>query len=75
MGLSKQAKTLNKRQTDAMLAYLTTTRHPTRNRLIFLLFAKARSPRERDRPTTNDSTGQIGHDICLVCLAERKEAT
>ena len=41
MGLGKQAKTLSKGQVDAMLAYLSTTRHPERNRLIFLLSAKA----------------------------------
>jgi integrase len=40
MGLGKQAKTLSKGQVDAMLAYLSTTRHPERNRLIFLLSAK-----------------------------------
>ncbi len=41
MGLGKQAKTLTKGRIDAMLAYLSTTRHPARNRLIFLLSAKA----------------------------------
>jgi integrase/recombinase XerD len=41
VALGKQAKTLSKGQIDAMLAYLSTTRHPTRNRLIFLLSAKA----------------------------------
>ena len=40
MGLGKQPKTLSKGQIEAMLAYLSTTRHPTRNRLIFLLFVK-----------------------------------
>ena len=41
MGLGKQAKTLNKGQVEAMLAYLSKTRHPERNRLIFLLSIKA----------------------------------
>ena len=41
MGLGKQAKTLSKGQVEAMLAYLSTTRHPERNRLIFLLSVKA----------------------------------
>jgi integrase len=41
MALGKQAKTLSKGQVDAMLAYLSTTRHPERNKLIFLLSAKA----------------------------------
>lgn len=35
MSLGKQAKTLSKGQSDAMLAYLSTTRYPERNRLIF----------------------------------------
>jgi hypothetical protein len=37
MGLKKQAKALGKKQIDAMLAHLATTRHAKRNRLIFLL--------------------------------------
>jgi hypothetical protein len=41
MGLGKQAKTLTKGQVDAVLGYLTKTRWPTRNRLIFLLSVKA----------------------------------
>lgn len=41
MGLGKQAKTLSRGQTDAMMAYLASTRHAKRNRLIFLLSAKA----------------------------------
>jgi integrase/recombinase XerD len=41
MGLGKQAKTLSRGQIDAMLAYLSTTRRAKRNRLIFLLSAKA----------------------------------
>jgi integrase len=41
MGLGKQAKTLSRGQIDAMLAYLSTTRHAKRNRLIFLLSVKA----------------------------------
>jgi integrase/recombinase XerD len=75
MGLSKQAKTLTKGQTDAMLAYLATTRHPTRNRLIFLLSAKA-GLRAKEIAgltwmMTNDSTGQIGYDICLLDSASK----
>ena len=41
MGLGKQAKMLSKGQVDAMLAYLSMTRYPERNTLIFLLSAKA----------------------------------
>ncbi len=41
MSLSKQAKTLTKAQQEAVLAYLTSTRHPERDRVIFLLSVKA----------------------------------
>jgi len=41
MSLGKQAKTLSKGQVEAVLVYLTKTRWPARNRLIFLLSAKA----------------------------------
>jgi integrase len=41
MGLGKQAKILTKGQGDAVLAYLSTTRYPDRNRVIFLLSIKA----------------------------------
>ena len=41
MGLKRQAKILSKGQTDAVLAYLTATRYPERNRAIFLLSARA----------------------------------
>jgi integrase/recombinase XerD len=41
MALGKQAKTLSKPQTDAVLAYLSTTRYPVRDRVIFLLSVKA----------------------------------
>ncbi len=41
MSLAKQAKTLSKPQTDAVLAYISSTRHPVRNRVIFLLSVMA----------------------------------
>ena len=41
MGLGKQAKILSKGQVEAVLSYLTTTRHPERDRVIFLLSLKA----------------------------------
>ena len=75
MGLGKQAKTLSKGQIDAMLAYLTTTRHAKRNRLIFLLSAKAGlRAKEIARLTwwmTNDSEGRIGWEICLLDSASK----
>jgi integrase/recombinase XerD len=75
MGLSKQAKTLSKGQIDAMLAYLSTTRHPERNRLIFLLSVKAGlRAKEVARLTwlmTNDSQGEIGWTIWLQDSASK----
>lgn len=41
MSLAKQAKTLSKRQVNLALAYLDTTRHPIRNKVILLLSVKA----------------------------------
>jgi integrase/recombinase XerD len=41
MALTKQAKILTKPQADAVLAYLSTTRYPARDRVIFLLSVKA----------------------------------
>ena len=69
MGLGKQAKALSKGQIDAMLAYLSTTRHAKRNRLIFLLSAKAGlRAKEIAKLTgrmTNDSLGDIARVIEL----------
>lgn len=41
MGLQKQAKTLTKHQQSAMLSFLNDTRHPDRNKLIFMLSVRA----------------------------------
>lgn len=41
MALGKQAKVLTKHQQAAMLSFLDTTRHPRRNKLIFLLSIRA----------------------------------
>jgi integrase/recombinase XerD len=75
LGLGKQAKTLTKGQIDAMLAYLSTTRHPARNRLIFLLSTKTGlRTKEIAKLTwwmTNDSQGEIGRTICLQDTASK----
>ena len=75
MGLSKQAKTLSRGQIDAMLAYLSTTRHAKRNRLIFLLSAKA-GLRAKEIAgltwwMTNDSQGDIAPTIHLQDSASK----
>jgi integrase/recombinase XerD len=75
MSLGKQAKTLSKGQIEAVLGYLAKTRHPARNRLIFLLSVKAGlRAKEIARLTwwmTNDSQGQVGRAICLQDSASK----
>jgi len=75
MGLGKQAKTLSKGQIDAMLAYLSTTRHPERNRLIFLLSVKAglraKEIARLNWLMTTDSQGEIGSTIYLLDSASK----
>ena len=75
MGLGKQAKTLSKGQVEAVLGYLAKTRHPARNRLIFLLSVKAGlRAKEIARLTwwmTNNSWGEIGRAVCLQDSASK----
>ncbi|MGJ4902321.1 tyrosine-type recombinase/integrase [Bradyrhizobium sp. HKCCYLS2058] len=75
MGLGKQAKTLTKGQIEAALAYLSKTRYPERNRLIFLLSAKAGlRAKEIARLTWRmifDAAGEIGQTICLFDSASK----
>ena len=75
MGLGKQAKTLSKGQAEAVLGYLAKTRWPTRNRLIFLLSAKAGlRAKEIAHLTwwmTNDSQGEVGWSLCLLDSASK----
>lgn len=69
MSLGKQAKPLSKGQIGAVFGYLAKTRHPIRNRLIFLLSIKA-GLRAREialltwRMVT-DAQGEIGWAIVL----------
>jgi len=75
MSLGKQAKTLSKGQVEAVLAYLAKTRWPSRNRLIFLLSAKA-GLRAKEIAgltwwMTNDSQGQIAKAIYLLDSASK----
>lgn len=75
MGLRKRAKTLSKGQTQATLAYLSTTRYPERNRLIFLLSAKAGLRAKEIAHLTwrmvYDAAGQVGHAIHLTDHASK----
>ena len=71
----KQARTLSKQEIDEMLNYLATTRYPKRNRLIFLLSAKA-GLRAKEIAgltwwMTNDSQGQVARTIHLQDTASK----
>jgi integrase/recombinase XerD len=75
MGLGKQAKTLTKGQAEAVLGYLATTRWPRRNRVIFLLSAKAGLRAKEIAGLTwlmvNDSQGGIGRTLCVLDSASK----
>ena len=78
MGLGKQAKTLTKGQGEAALGYLAKTRWPTRNRLIFLLSAKAGLRAKEIASLTwrmvTDARGQIGQAIYLENTASKGQS-
>lgn len=75
MALGKQAKTLTKAQIDAALGYLATTRHPIRNRAIFLLSIKAGLRAKEIASLTWDmvttAEGEIGTAIHLRNVASK----
>jgi integrase/recombinase XerD len=75
MSLGKQAKTLSKGQVEAVLGYLAKTRWPARNRLIFLLSAKAGlRAKEIAHLTwwmTNDAQGEVGWSMCPLDSASK----
>lgn len=69
MSLGKQAKPLTKAQAEAVLGYLARTRHPIRNRLVFLLSIRA-GLRAREVALltwsmVTDAEARIGHVIAL----------
>ena len=78
MGLGKQAKTLSKGQVEAVLGYLAKTRWPTRNRVIFLLSAKAGLRAKEIASLTwrmvTDARGQIGQAIHLENTASKGQS-
>ena len=75
MSLGKQAKILNKPQTEAVLAYLSSTRHPVRNRVIFLLSVKAGLRAKEIASLTwamvTDAEGTLTDVISLTDLASK----
>lgn len=69
VSLGKQAKALTKAQVESVLGYLAKTRHPIRNRLIFLLSLRA-GLRAREIALltwsmVTDAEGKISHTIAL----------
>jgi integrase len=75
MALGKQAKVFNDSQVRAVLAYLTTTSSPIRNRVIFLLSIKA-GMRAKEIAAlkwsmVTDADGEIDHVIALQDIASK----
>jgi integrase/recombinase XerD len=75
MPLRKQAKTFTQAQVQAILGHLDRTRHPARNRVIFLLSAKAGLRAKETASLTwemlTDADGTIGRAIRLENRAVR----
>jgi integrase/recombinase XerD len=73
--LGKQAKILKPGQVEAVLGYLAKTRHPLRNRVIFLLSARAGLRAVEIAKLSwfmvNDSQGQVAHAIYLQDSASK----
>lgn len=78
MSLGKQAKHLSKGQIEAVIGYLAKTRHPIRNRLIFLLSTKA-GLRAREIALltwsmVTDAEGKIGKAVVLQNEASKGQS-
>jgi integrase/recombinase XerD len=75
MALGKQAKTLSKNQIDTVLAYLSNSRYPQRDRVIFLLSVKAGlrameiANLKWDMILTPD--GEVGNSIHITNVASK----
>jgi integrase/recombinase XerD len=73
--LGKQAKILSERQERLMLAYIDTTRRPTRNRVIFLLSTKAGLRAKEIAALTWSmvltATGEVADQIALESVAAK----
>ena len=75
MALGKQAKVLSRAQIDGALGYIAKTRHPVRNRVIFLLSAKAGLRAKEIASLTwdmlTDADDEIGRAIHLRNVASK----
>jgi len=78
MPLGKQAKILTKGQVEAALAYIEKTRHPLRNRVIFLLSIKAGLRAKEIASLTwamiTEADGKIGRAIHLPDSASKGQS-
>jgi len=79
MGLSKQAKTLSDKQIKLVQLHLSTTRHPTRNRVIFLLSVKsgfrAKEIASLQWKMLMNSDGQMMNEIHLTNTASKGKSS
>ena len=75
MSLGKQAKTLTKPQIEAVLGYLSKTRYPIRDRVIFLLSVKAGLRAKEIASLTwsmvTDAEGTLSDTISLTDIASK----
>jgi integrase len=75
VALTKQAKTVNKAQQQAVLAYLAQTRRPERNRVVFLLSVKAgfraKEIAELTWSMVTDAQGALAQAIALENRASK----
>ena len=75
MSLGKQAKTLNKKQIDQLLWYVSTLRHAQRNEVIVLLSVRAGLRAKEIASLTwsmvTDADGNIGTSIHLTDIASK----
>jgi len=78
MALAKQAKILTTRQQAVVLRHLETTRHPERDRVMFLLSVKAGFRAKEISGLTwamvTDSHGEISNEIALQNAASKGKA-
>lgn len=78
MALGKQAKILTKPQLDALIAYVSTRRHPIRNRVILLLSFRAGLRAKEIAALTwtmvSNADGSLAGDIALEDSASKKKS-
>jgi integrase len=75
MGIGRQAKPVNKQQIEAVISYLSNTRNGVRDRLIFLLSAKAGLRAKEIAalrwPMVLNPDGEVGDSLALTNAASK----